>query len=844
VRIARSHALLVLAGVLVAGTAAAKATPETATILRDRWGVPHVFTHGARALERGAFADGWAQAEDRLFEMDVLRRAATGRLAAMLGPDYLPMDEVARRDGFTEEELTAFIHRLSPRDRRTLTAYRDGVNAYLREVTLDPTRLPFEFLGVPPAPWRDEDSVAVAILQLVVFGANGGQEVANASLLLDLLDRFPEAAARGIFDDLFWIDDPTAPTTIPAAEGRAAAPEPIARFVPAQRDLLRAHAGAMRRAAAALAREQGILGGLGRRLGIPVGLHRHASNAIVVGKALSASGVPILLGGPQTGNNAPSFFWEVGMHGGGYEAEGVTAPAGPGVLIGRFHDFAMTITSGIMDNVDTFVETIDPADPHRYLFRGRSLPFERRTETFEVAGGPDVTLEMLRTRHGPVFFVDEQEGVAFSRQAAFRGRELASATALLDLGFVHDLRKFHRVADRVAMSLNLHYADAAGNIAYFHRGVRPIRARDTDPRLPLDGRGTMEWRRLVPPHRLPWVVNPARGFLTNWNNKPIAGWSAGEARELWGTVDRVQVFIDALTAVADAGGKLTPADVSDLMRHAATSDIFAARLLPFVEAAVAGTGEPAGAPLAQATARMRTWVDAGAPLVGALDPGAVIYTAFRTAVQGAAFGDELGGALRPMDYPEVNEGDSEDDHGSLFSPDALFLRALLSAGPVPGAPLPPGLPPLSRDYFDDVATGTPHDRDEVLVAALSSALGALEVRFGTSDQAQWVGTPLRETFRDVGLIGTVFGPVEQAREDRGAFNLLVELGHPVRGQIIVPPGESGTFTASDLQHEPAHLRDQLPLYEAFQYREQPFTPGALEPPVDREVVTITRTPGS
>src|SRR4029077_8936359 len=121
--------------------------------------------------------------------------------------------------------------------------------------------------------------------------------------------------------------------------------------------------------------EQGLMGGLGARPPFPIGLHRHASNAIVIAPDFSATGHPILLGGPQTGLDTPSFFWEVGTHDGDYEAEGVIAPAGPGVLIARGRGFAMTLPSGIDDAVDTYVETLDPADPGRYLFRNRSLAF-------------------------------------------------------------------------------------------------------------------------------------------------------------------------------------------------------------------------------------------------------------------------------------------------------------------------------------------------------------------------------------------------------------------------------------------------------------------------------------
>jgi len=394
--------------------------------------------------------------------------------------------------------------------------------------------------------------------------------VLNADVLLDLLARFPESEARGIFDDLYWIDDPAAPTTIAPADGTTTNDDQVERFASAQLDFLRTHAASVRRAATSLRAEQGLLGGLGA--------HRHASNAIVVGPALSATGRPLLLGGPQTGLNAPNFFWEIGLHGGGYDGEGVTAPAGPGVLIGRGRKFAMSITSGILDNIDTFVEVLDPADPERYLFEGTSRPFDHRVETFHVAGGADVTLDVRRSVHGPVFFHDPAGGLAFSRQASFRGKEIASAAALVNLGFVRELRDFRRLADRVAASLNLHYADRAGNIAYFHRGIRPLRPLHTDPRLPLDGTGAMEWRGGVSPRDMPTVVNPSRGFIANWNNKPVPGWSAGEQRELWGVADRVQGLSDALEAAHARGATLSVDDVKGLMRHAALSDVFAVRM--------------------------------------------------------------------------------------------------------------------------------------------------------------------------------------------------------------------------------------------------------------------------
>src|SRR5262245_8622737 len=841
--------LLALAMVVLAAAGAGAAPSGDVTILRDRWGVPHIFESGRGASDRSAYANGYAQAEDRLFERDILRRAGSGRLAEMLGPGYLLMDEVVRRDGYTAAERRRLFGRLAARDRRSLEAYRDGVNAFIAEVTADPRRLPIEFGGVAPAPWKIEDSVAAAVLELLVEGANGGQEVLQADLLLDLLARFPETEARGVFDDLLWIDEPAAPTTIAAgdAPARRANRDRIERFAPAQLDLVRTHAAAIRRAAASLRQEQGLMGGLGGQPPFPLGLHRHASNAIVVSPEFSATGHPILLGGPQTGLDVPSFFWEVGLHDGSYEAEGVIAPAGPGVLIGRGRNFALTLTSGIDDAVDTYVETLDPQDPGRYRFKGRWKRFERRLETFKVSGQSDVTIEVLRSVHGPVFFLDREGGLAFSRRAAFRGHELQSAAALLSLGRVRSLRDFRRLADGMSMSFNFHYADTAGNIAYLHRGRLPRRPPRIDPRLPLDGSGTMEWRGIDVPARLPGVVNPRRGFIANWNNKPVMDWSAGEQRELWGVADRVQGLSDALDAARADRRKVSVADVKELMRHAAVSDVFAVRIVPFLEDAVASLpAVPENDALREAVGRVRTWVDAGASLVatpaahGVVPrPGAAIYTAFRTVAQTAIFGDELGSALRTMYFPAVLVGDQEDDHGSFGTPDALFLRVLLAAGPVAGGPPADGVLPVSRDYFADVATGTSHTRADVLAGALRAALASLAARFGTTDQSRWQLPALRESYRDLGIISAVFGATEMERENRGSFNLVVDLGSPVRGEIVVPPGESGSFTASDLV-EPPHLRDQLPLCEAFGYRPQPFARGELEPPVTAKTIPIMR----
>jgi penicillin amidase len=827
-------ALLALTTAHVRGAPA----PRTAEIVRDRFGVPHVYVDGRGddALLTATYALGYAQAEDRLFQMDVFRRAARGRLTELpaTGAAFLAMDIEARRDGSTPEELEREVGLLHVRDRRVLTAFSAGVNRRIAEVTADPTQLPFEYLGRPPEPWRESDTLAIGELQFGRFGTGGGNELANARLLLELRARFPEHEARGIFDDLLPIDDPSSPVTIAPDERRFEDRDHVVRFAPAQMAVLDRLGAALVGAAAALGAERAAHLALARRLAIPP-VGGPASNAIVVAGRHTASGHPILLGGPQTGLNIPSFFWEGGIHGGGRDIHGVGVPGTPGVTIGRNAALAFTITSAIDDDTDVYAELLDPADPGRYLHRGQSLAFERRVETFVVAGAPSVTREFLRTVHGPVIFVDQAAGLAFSRRRALDGLVRRAGSRVLKLALTDTLDDFLQLAREVDAGFNFHVADTRGNIAYVHAGRRPRRPEGTDPRLPLLGTGEHEWEG-VWRHR-PEVTNPASGTIVNWNNKPAAGWPVGDQRDQWGPLHRVQGLTDGLAAALASGQPLTPQGVSDVMRHAAESDIFAARLVPFLADAVAALPPAAAdrARLVQASDLVETWVDAGAPLVavGATlpHPGATIYRAFRTEAQRRIFGDELGTANREMFYPLLNEFNQEDDHGAFDTPDALFHRALVGAA----AALP-----LSRDYFRNVATGDAPGRDGALVAALRSALAALAARFGSNDMAGWLEPALRESYMNLGAVNLFFGETIAARQNRGSFNLLAELDGPTGGRIIVPPGESGAIPAGALGPEPPHLRDQLPLYEAFAYRQIPRTRADIEAPT---VTTTLDVPG-
>ncbi len=823
--------------------AATSVRAASVDIVRDKWGVPHIFvpaTLGGKTAQLRAlgFAQGYATAQDRMVQLEFFRRAGKGRLSeiAFLGPGFLPADIAARRDGFTDAEYRAQLKRLPAKSRRALQDFTDGVNQFLTEVAADPSKAPIEFplIGLDPEPWDVTDSLAIAMLQIRRFGQNGGGELGNARLLLDLLDAFPVAEAKGIFNDLVWGEDPTAPTTIDPIE-QTFASDATAPLNDVQVALVTAHRAAIRGEIMAMAEERTMVASLLRSVGWPAEYPATASNAMVVSGALTASGSPILLGGPQTGMALPSFFYQIGLHGGGYDASGVTVPGGTGIVIGRTKNAAWTITSGITDNTDTFIEQLNPSNPKQYVYRGGFRDMTCRSETFLPAGQPPQTIEFCRTVHGPVIASYPSEGIAFSQQLYFFGKEGDSATRLLSLGFATNLKRFQRTLDKVQASLNLMYADNSKNIAYFHRGVLPRRRNTVDPRLPLPGTGEAETLKLTQGRHMPTTINPPLGYIAQWNNKPIKGWPADDQRELWGGVDRVHVLLDLLAA-AKATHQITAADVKGYMKTAATTDIFAARILPFLRAAVDAL-PPATPDLAQldaATDLIGDWLTAGTPLVadgsGKIPyPGATIYRAWRTQVQHDTFDDELDGNNRLPDYTVTRTGgDNQDSSADLFSIDALFVRAL---------EYPAAAFPTSRDYFQDVVHATNPGRDATLIASLRAAITKLTTDYGTTDPTQWLTPKITVQFDTTSAAPFLYGQTIIEREDRGTMNEVIELAPTLAAEIIVPPGETGHIPVTAMS-EPPHLRDQVPVYESFQYHSLPFTPGELEGPTTTQTITV------
>lgn len=796
----------------------------TITIVRTAEGVPHVYAETAFSL---GFGNGYAQAEDRLPMLDILRHVAKGDSASVAGPSQLASDLEVRRELYTDAERQAAYDELPAFEKELFDGYAAGVNRFLAEAYADPLKMDTTFYGLAhaPEPWAVTDSLAIAQYLLDTFGSAGGEELRNAKLLAELRDSLGDAAAQGAFDDVVWLRHNGATTAVPPDEGYYhgldhETAKAFSAIPPAQRE-------------ATLAAARAVPFGAGEAL-LPLDgasapfKFKWGSNAIAVSAEKSANGGGLLGGGPQMGYYSPAVPYEVGLHGAGFEVAGIGVTGAPGVVLGRTSAFSWTVTSGVADQVDVVAEKLVPGETRKYYYNGEVRDMDCRIELHAPKSAPPTSAEaatMLganvvyqeacRTVHGPVFAIDPQGEWAFARERSHRGEEVASAVRWLTLGMQRDLPGFRERLSDFAFTFNFHYVDA-DDLYYQHTGYQPVRDARLDPRLPRPGTGEFEWQGIMTGEELPHVLNPERGWIVNWNNLPQKGFTSGDSRELWGSMHRVDLIKERLEAqIRDASdGKLTKADVEEAVREAGTRDPFARRMVPHVINAIshAGMGD---ARLANAGILLHGWKRADyawtADASGNYTPAHAIYDEWRMIVQNLTFADEMGAAMRtPINFdPPTSDDPHGGDHAQLGNKDALLLDAFEGA--------------TERAWCDDV--GTPHAEscNAVIIAALRQAIARLASEYGTSDMRKW--TMPQHMIRHV-PIGA--GPAwELPMVNRATFNHLHDWSDPEnRGaESVLPPGVfAGSYpplvfaayaAGGDV---PPHRNDQLELYKAWEYK--------------------------
>lgn len=477
---------------------------EPVEVLRDRWGVPHIYAQNADDL---FFAQGLVAAQDRLFQMDLWRRIAVGQCAEVLGEAALHTDRFARLVKFRgdmEAEWTSY----SPDARQIAAAFTRGINAYIDSLG---ERLPVEFqlLGYRPHPWQPED--VLGRMSGIVMARNLENELKRAHLirlvgveharrLAPTDPPIPYAPAEGL--NLEGLD-----ATVLADYERAVQPFDFAR--------------------------------------LPAG-----SNNWVIDGTLSASGKPMLANDPHRAITLPALRYLVHLHAPGWNVIGGGEPGLPGVAIGHNEHVAWGMTIVGNDQADLYVEEVHPADRNRYRAGDRWEPFVEIRESIPVRGQPQPRELVLRfTRHGPVIAEDAQRHRAYVLKWAGQEPGTAGYLGSLALGRAQNWDQFRAAVGAWKLpSENLIYADTSGNIGWIASALTPVR-QGYDGLLPVPGAdGQYAWKRFLTVDQYPQVFNPPRHYVATANHNILPpGYPHPIAYE-WASGHRFQRAVQRLEA--------------------------------------------------------------------------------------------------------------------------------------------------------------------------------------------------------------------------------------------------------------------------------------------------------
>jgi penicillin G amidase len=850
---------------------------ETAVIARDSYGVPSVY---AKTTGGMWFGDGWAQAQDRLVQLELTRRAVEGTLSGIFGTQELQQDETARTFFYTPAEVRRQFLSMPASDRNALEAFSAGINAFEDYAYADPaSRVPYEFfalgqgLGLPagtpyrPAPWTPEDTVAVGNYLAREFGGGGGDELQNLQFLDYLVaeqtakgDVNAVSDATAIFNDARWLNDPTAPTTVPAAGRAAPGPTPTttitltpaapaahaadstspASTVATEKTLASLHTltpSAISAAQAKLTADRKSILATGISLRV---LSHGGSNAIAVAPWRSADHHALIWGAPQEGFGTPSVDWEVYLHGpGGYDAGGMAITGEPFVLIGRNADIGWTTTSEETVDQRIYVEQVNFADsPPRYLWDGKWIAMQAISEPIAVAGqAAPQPFTVFRTKDGPVFSIDPSDGVAFSMRFASWGRETGSLEGFSQLGGDTNLSQFRHSMSLVTTLHNFLYADNRGNIAYFGDGLVPVEPpfSKVDPRLPALGNGTEQWRGYVPFADMPHSINPAQGYLDNWNTKPSvwAYYQQNEGDEYWGTIFRSSLISKMVAAsrhitvgyLENIEHAIGTIDNGDNTRPAAPYFIpFVVRAYDRLRQEHSPLTNPATHPdLAAAVSALKHWNDV--TTIGS--PAMSIFMNFLEAFERNVFeggvnsGEQYTGKVNFDDSALVGTSDPFGGLGGMGTYNLLYHILAHTKGIDPCGTLC-----YQGGYFRgqeyQLLVESVNDALTIL-SGTGTQLGQQVPGFGTTDIAKWGYEPAQDQNWD-SLDPLAFGIKTDcgtsASQNRSTFMMAVDVGrHVVTGQDELPPGESAFISAAGVPSP--HMCDQVGLFNTFHYKTMP-----------------------
>ncbi|MDO8123222.1 MAG: penicillin acylase family protein [Candidatus Hermodarchaeota archaeon] len=728
-------------------------------IVRDYWGVPHIFASSLNDLYLGC---GYAHAQDRLFQLDLFRRIAEGKLAEVFGDEYIELDLTNRQLGLGQA-ANASLAILAPQILELLESYAEGINLYMHTIG---TKIPMEFrvLNYFPGPWNVTNTLAIErYLAWQISASNTFQDLNMASLI-------NEYGASAVFTDLFpethYNDIPIVP---PGSQ-----PQPLTE------NLLEA--------AYALAQNYQRIQALNP---IPIAPNG-GSNSWVINGSHTATGAPILCNDPHMTLTTPAQWYEVHLIGPGHNVQGITYPGIPFVYQGHNPGISWGWSGMVSDVSDFYYYIWRPGQPNQYWYHNDwHTIVQENTTIWSMAGGifTPTVVTLNSTVHGPLF---EQPTGRFALKWTGANGSLA-LEALFDIAQAADYSSFVSAIEQIECpNLNFIYADTSGNIAYHAAAAQPIRAPGLGP-SPLNGSsGTEEWAGFIPFNELPHSLNPDSGFLVAANNRPVNGSYPYYLGYDFAPAHRANRITDLLnTSTSYTLTDMQHIQLDSLSLHAlAIKDIIASVVL----AEVSASEDPL---IHEAATILQNWDG----IMEIESIGATIWAYFSLTFLNATFFDEYSAAGSPDGpYPSVTvlENFTQTNY-------PLWFDDILTP---------------STETRDDIILSS----FEATIESLASSLGEdISIWYYFRIHALWAPHPLGETYPYMNSPAIAINGSEYTVNYAPGFivavgssyRMIIDLDNFQNSLSVLPGGQRANVYSN-------HYLDQLGLWLVGEYHPLPF----------------------
>jgi penicillin amidase len=783
------------------GSAVLPGLQKEVIVERDRWGVPHI---RANSVEDAAEAQGYVMAQDRLWQMDLLRRVARGQLSEILGKTTLAIDKDFRTMEFGRA-ADRDLGLLDKDSRAIMEAYARGVNRFIES---HDRHLPLEFslLGYKPQPWQAADSLTISAymyrtltntwqneLDRATVEARVGNDRSKDLFSLDAaLDHFvvgdpnvPNDGSQGTRvqadpdeDD----DDDTEPDTVLKArtgdeDSATRSPDLTSALAISVRDSL-------------LDMQQEIRRGLG-------------SNNWVVNGAHTATGKPLLANDTHLELSLPPIWYEVHVTAPGWNVKGFTLPGAPLVIIGHNDRIAWGFTNNGADVQDLYIETFNPAAPDEYRVRGIWTTAQLYDETIRVKGAADEHLKVVVTRHGPVVRREGDKAYALRWTATEPG---GLANTYNWMGKAKNWEEFRNVMKRVwGPAQNAVYADVDGNIGYVMAARVPIRKKGHGE-IPVPGdTDDYEWTGYIPFEQLPQALNPDSGLIVTANARVVGPSYKPYLTDHWEEPYRTARIYDLLR---EKGG-LRP---EDMLRVQTDTYSYPHAFLADQLSAAAKTSQPKDDRAKKLIEGLKDWngiADADSPEVSFLE-------------------ETRRAAIAMLLEPYLGK-----ETGLYSWRRTAFLQKILTERPAKWLP-------VGYKTYDELLTAAA-DRAVARLAEMSNKSRVGDWAWKQFDALDMVH-PLGRTGLLRGLLsitdkpqsGTAYSPRAATQHHGPAMRFVANLGNWDESIMLIPGGQSG-------QPGSTHYTDQFPYWYEGRPIYQPFS-DAGEASLRKHTLTLKPAP--